>query len=156
MLGPVNPAALPTTVAVDVPGVPSTGPVPGTATLPGHVHEHVDGLLDAEKLDVCRVALEFQALVSGLVPKGLAGLRDQLERASVSVVLNVAEGAGRRSRADKRRFYSIARGSAMECAAVIDVLRVRYLAPAEACAAGRSLVVRVVQMLSRLERAMGR
>jgi four helix bundle protein len=148
MLEPVNPAALPTTV----PGPPTAGPLPGH----GHVHEHVDGLLDAERLDVYRVALEFQALASGLVPKGLASLRDQLERASVSVILNVAEGAGRRSQADKRRFYSIARGSAMECAAVLDVLRVRRLAPSEACANGRGLIVRVVQMLSRLERAMGR
>jgi hypothetical protein len=45
-------------------------------------------LLDAEKLDVYRIALEFQAITGQLVPKrGYAELRDQLERASVSIVL---------------------------------------------------------------------
>ena len=52
-----------------------------------------------------------------------------MERASLSVVLTIAEGAGRRSRKDKRRFYAMARGSSMEVAAAIDVLRIRRLAP---------------------------
>ena len=65
-----------------------------------------------------RIALEFQAIAGQLVPKrGYAELRDQLERASISIVLNIAEGCGRRSPADKGRFYSMARGSATECAA---------------------------------------
>ncbi len=55
-------------------------------------------LLDAEKLDVYRVSLEFQALAARLVPKrGYTELRDQLDRASISIVLNTAEGCGRRS-----------------------------------------------------------
>ena len=49
--------------------------------------------LDAEKLDAYRVALEFQAVAVRLVPKrGCAELRDQLDRASISIVLNIAEG----------------------------------------------------------------
>ena len=61
-------------------------------------------LLDAEKLDAYRVALEFQALAGQLVPRrGYAELRDQLDRASISIVLNIAEGCGRRSPADKDR-----------------------------------------------------
>ena len=82
-------------------------------------------------------------------------LRDQLRRASLSIVLNIAEGAGRRSRAQKRHFYGIARGSAMESAAIVDVLRVRQLATADECREGRALLVRVVQMLSRLEQSLG-
>src|SRR5687767_4852511 len=80
-------------------------------------------LLDAEKLDCYRLAVEFQALAARLLPKrvGLSSLRDQLDRASVSIVLNIAEGAGRFSPADKARFYAIARGSATECAAIMDV-----------------------------------
>jgi len=113
-------------------------------------------VLDSERLDCYRVALEFQVLVSGLLPKGQATLRDQLERASVSVVLNTAEGAGRRSRRDKRRFYSMARGSAMECAAVLDLLAARQLAAADQCQHGRALLVRIVQMLTRLEQRMSR
>jgi four helix bundle protein len=111
-------------------------------------------VLDAHRLDCYRVAVEFQVLASALVPKGQAALRDQLERASISVVLNTAEGSGRRARRDKRHFYSMARGSAMECAAVLDLLEARQLAAAEECQRGRALLVRVVQMLTRLEQRM--
>jgi four helix bundle protein len=112
-------------------------------------------LLDAEKLDAYRVALEFQTLIAALVPRrGSASLRDQLERASSSVSLNLAEGAGRTAPADKARFYAIARGSAMECAAVLDVLLARGVADAAVCRRGRGLLVRVVQMLTKLISAM--
>jgi four helix bundle protein len=108
-------------------------------------------LLDAEKLDAYRVALEFQALACQLLPKrGCAELRDQLDRASISIVLNIAEGCGRRSPADKARFYSMARGSATECAAILDLLAARGLVDARLRNRARSLLVRVVQMLSRL------
>jgi four helix bundle protein len=91
-------------------------------------------LLDAEKLDCYRLAVEFQALAGRLLPKrGHSSLRDQLDRASVSIVLNVAEGAGRFSPADKARFYAIARGSATECAAIVDVMLSRGLAPVPVC-----------------------
>ena len=108
-------------------------------------------LLDAEKLDAYRVALEFQALAAQLVPKrGCAELRDQLDRASISIVLNIAEGCGRRSPADKGRFYSMARGSATECAAILDLLGARGLVDDHLRSRARSLLVRIVQMLTRL------
>jgi four helix bundle protein len=104
-------------------------------------------LLDFERLDVYRVALEFQALATSIaLPPGRRELRDQLDRAALSIVLNTAEGAGRSSAADKGRFFAMARGSAMECAAVLDVLRATGLAPRLVCVRGRSLLVRVVQM----------
>ena len=56
------------------------------------------------------------------IPRGHADLRDSLRRAALSVPLNVAEGAGRASEADGARHFAIARGSAMECAAVLDVV----------------------------------
>ena len=85
-------------------------------------------LLDAERLDCYRIALEFQAISAQLTPRyGCAELRDQLDRASISIVLNIAEGCGRRSPADKARFYSMARGSATECAAILDLLGARGL-----------------------------
>ena len=113
-------------------------------------------LLDAEKLDVYRIALEFQAITGQLVPKrGYAELRDQLERASISIVLNIAEGCGRRSPADKGRFYSMARGSATECAAVTDLLRAHGLVDERLRNRARTLLVRVVQMLSQLVARMG-
>ena len=108
-------------------------------------------LLDFERLDVYRVALEFQALASSIqLPQGRRELRDQLERAALSIVLNTAEGAGRTGAADKARFFAMARGSAMECAAVLDVLRATGITPNLVCARGRSLLVRIVQMHTRL------
>jgi four helix bundle protein len=64
--------------------------------------------------------------------------------------LNTAEGAGRVSRRDRAHFFAIARGSATECAALVDVLRARRLAPAADCITARALLVRIVQMLSKL------
>jgi four helix bundle protein len=111
-------------------------------------------VLDAEKLICYDVALELQVLASGLVPAQHRVLQDQMERASLSCVCNIAEGAGRRSRRDKRRFYAMARGSATEVAAIVDVLRLRRLAPERACAAARSHAVRLVQLLTKLDASL--
>ena len=50
-------------------------------------------------------------------------LKDQLKRATLSIVLNLAEGTGRISKAEKKRFYTIARSSVFECVAIISVLK---------------------------------
>lgn len=121
----------------------------------GHVDVlvHVDGsaVLDAEKLDCYRLAVRFQPVVAALVEKVGYNLRDQFERAALSVVLNVAEGAGRRSLGERRRFYQIARGSAAECGALLDVLLVRGLASGSQVRDAKNTVARLVQMLSKLE-----
>ena len=62
--------------------------------------------------------------------------------------------AGRRSRLDKARFYSIALGSTTECGAAWELLRRQQAVDAATYHSGRSLIVRVAQMLSRLERSM--
>lgn len=111
-------------------------------------------LLDAEKLQVYRLAVRFQTLATQLIPprRGmlLAPLRDHLDRASVSIVLNIAEGAGRFSPPDKARFYGIARGSATECGALLDLLIARQLVAMPLYGEARRLIVRIVQMLTRL------
>src|SRR5437762_14375031 len=81
-------------------------------------------MLSFQRLDVYRCAIEFVALCAPLVdglPRGHAALSDQLRRAAMSIPLNIAEAEGRTGSADKARTYAIARGSAMECAAILDV-----------------------------------
>jgi len=107
--------------------------------------------LDCERLDCYRVAVEFQRIAARLVSnRRMGALRDQLDRASVSIVLNIAEGAGRRFARDKANFFTIARGSATECAAVLDLLLARGLLSPADHRHGRGLLIRVVQMLTRL------
>ena len=111
--------------------------------------------LDAEKLTVYHVALELQCMANTLVPSVNRVLRDQFERASLSVILNLAEGCGRVSRRQRRYHFGVARGSATECAALTDVLRLRRLTPASECFRARSLAVLCVQMLTMLVESMG-
>ena len=78
-----------------------------------------------ERFKPYRLSIDFLIIASQLVdqlPKGNAHIRDQLRRASTSIPLNIAEGSGKMTELDKLRFYSIARGSAMECAAICDVI----------------------------------
>lgn len=114
----------------------------------------VEPQLDANRLHVYNVALELHTLCSTLVAALNRIVRDQLERASLSVVLNVAEAGGRRSRRDKARYYAIARGSATEVAALLDVLVMRRLASPAAVRTGRRLAIRVVQMLTRMDQRL--
>ena len=108
-----------------------------------------------QRFDVYRVGLEFQALVPRLLPKrGYRSLRDQLDRASSSILLNIAEGCGRSSRNDKAQFYLIARGSAMESAAILDVLLTRQVIASGTYRHAHGLLIRVTQMLTRLVQRM--
>ena len=79
-----------------------------------------------EQLDVYRAAIEYAgwAFRIGERLKGHRTAKDQLLRASQSVPLNIAEGNGKATVGERRRFFEIARGSALECAAVQDVLEV--------------------------------
>lgn len=116
-----------------------------------------DQFFEHERLDVYRAAREFLSLAVALIPRrGERSLLDQLERAGQSILLNIAEGAGRHSRPDKQRFYEIAKGSATECASIIDILRMKGLGSSDDHAKVRALNLRVVQMLSRLCGTRGR
>ena len=107
--------------------------------------------LSHEQLDVYHLALQFHVGVMTLLPeKGQRNLRDQLERASLSIVLNIAEGSGRCTPPERRRHFIIALGSVYECAAILDVLRLRRLASPERCARARGFAVRIAKMLAKL------
>ena len=124
---------------------------PATPVAPDATATHV--LLDHERLDAFQVALEFAAMVPALTKAARPALRDQLERASSSIALTLAEGNARRTRRDRLHFFSMAQGSAMECAAALDILRVTgHLAAADATRAKHKLT-RVVQMLVGLRRS---
>ena len=110
-------------------------------------------VLDHERLDVYQVSLDFLVFANRVIealPRGRSHLADQLTRASTSIVLNLAEGAGKHSKPDKRRYYLTARGSATESAALLDVcVRLKLLDEAEQ-KAGREVLVRIVSMLIKL------
>jgi four helix bundle protein len=110
-------------------------------------------MLAHERLDVYRCAVEFLALASELLdtmPSGTAAIRDQLDRASLSITNNIAEATGVRTSKERDRHLGIARGSAMECGALLDACRLRKLCSAEQERKGKELLVRVVSMLTRM------
>lgn len=112
---------------------------------------------DHERLDVYTAAVDFVALAHGILsnlPTGNGDLADQLRRAATSVVLNIAEGAGEFSKAEKARFYRIARRSGTECAAVLDIALRLELATRAQCEPARELLFRIVSMLTNLVRAL--
>ena len=107
--------------------------------------------LSHESLDVYQLSLKFHLGVMALLPKRSSPtLRDQLERASTSIILNIAEGAGRRTTPDRRRHFVIAQGSIYECAAILDILRLRKIVQPSRCVAARNYAVRIAQMLAKL------
>lgn len=110
-------------------------------------------MLSFQKLDVYQRAVEFLVLavdVSRDIPRGNAAILDQLRRAATSIPLNIAEAAGRIGCADAARTYAIARGSAMECAAVLDALLVLQLIDETTHHRGCDLLARIVAMLTKL------
>jgi four helix bundle protein len=110
-------------------------------------------MLSFQKLDVYRRSIEFLARSVSLpdaLPRGHSALADQLRRAALSVPLNIAEAAGRSSDADTARHFAIARGSAMECAAVMDAFLVLGVIEPESHASAVELLERIVSMLTKL------
>ena len=109
--------------------------------------------LDHERLDVYDLALEFLVLANGLIedlPRGRSHLADQFTPVSLSIVLNLAEGAGQHSKLDTLRYYVTARGSATESAALLDVCQRLKLLDEAGHRAAKGMVVRIVSMLIKL------
>ncbi|HTA29789.1 MAG TPA: four helix bundle protein [Candidatus Cybelea sp.] len=110
---------------------------------------------DHEKLEVYRESLAFVAWLEPLLktlPKAIA-VRDQLDRASTSIVLNLAEGNGKFTPTDRCRFFDISRGSALECAAALDVLNSQGRCEMSVVATGKERLRRIVSMLVGLIKA---
>ena len=110
-------------------------------------------LLDHEKLTVYQTAIEFVILADDVIehlPRGRAYLSDQLQRAALSIPLNIAEGAGEYAVDEKARFYRMAKRSATECAGVLDVCQRLRLVEASRYIKGRELLIGIVSMLIKM------
>ena len=106
-----------------------------------------------EKLDVYRAAIEYVGWAYRLCER-LKGqhpnAKVQLLRASQSIPLNIAEGNGKATDGDRRRYFEIARGSALECGAAQDVLEACAALPAQENTEAKRLLDRIVAMLTKL------
>lgn len=82
-----------------------------------------------EDFPVYKIVLQFNSEISSFLDeipdKNNYSIKDQLSRASMSILLNIAEGSGRFTKPDKRSFYVNARGSCYECAACLQILKSR-------------------------------
>jgi four helix bundle protein len=109
--------------------------------------------MNFRKLDVYQTAVRLLPLASAIadsLPPRYAALGDQLRRASLSIPLNIAEGSGKSTGPDQRRFYAMARGSAMECAAILDACSALALIERPRTEEVDPLLLSIVQMLSKM------
>ncbi len=109
--------------------------------------------LEYERLDVYKCALALAGACLRLIealPRGNSELADQLRRAAISIPLNIAEGIGKPSVSERRRYHAIARGSAMEVGAIVDVLRLHGFLDERASQEAKELCARVVAMLTKM------
>jgi four helix bundle protein len=110
---------------------------------------------DHEKLEVYCEGISFIAWLSALLEGTTrpGEVKDQLDRASTSIPLNIAEGNGKYASKDRCRFFDIARGSALECAAGLDVLVAKGRLTPKQIQPGKERLQRIVRMLMGLIKA---
>ena len=112
-------------------------------------------MFDHEKLEVYQESLRFISWLEPLLeklPKSLS-VREQLDRASTAMPLNLAEGNGRFTKPDRCRFFDISRGSALECAAALDVLVAKNKFNPADVMSGKECLRAIVSMIIGLIRA---
>jgi four helix bundle protein len=110
---------------------------------------------DHERLDAYKKALAFAAWTEDIlerVPKS-AAVHGQLDRARASIVLNIPEGNGRFTPADRCKFFDIARGSALESAGCVDLIFIKKLLSEVELDAGKSILKDIVSLLVGLIRS---
>jgi four helix bundle protein len=104
---------------------------------------------DHEKLKVYQAAIRFVAWATELIAQipSKAAVKDQPDRASTSIPLNIAEANGKFAIRDRCRFLDFARGSALECAACLDVIVAKSLLANSAVESGKAQLLEIVSML---------
>ena len=108
-------------------------------------------MLDHERLRVYQVAILFSELALRIIekiPRGSGKLGDQLFRSATSIPANIAEGVGKRSRAERRSYYDHARGSVFESGAHLDIVRLLTCVPDEEIVRGKAMLVEIAKMLT--------
>ena len=106
-----------------------------------------------EKLHVYQKAIDYADRVCELTEqfaRGYGFLVDQLNRAALSIAANIAEGNGRFTKADRRNFFGIARGSAQECVPLLELARRRKLLTTEQHDRVKADLEEIARMLSGL------
>jgi four helix bundle protein len=115
---------------------------------------------DHRDLDVWKLAIELAKEVYRLTacfpPDERFGLVSQMRRASVSISANIAEGYGRGSAGDFARFLKIARGSAREVEALVELSAELQLVSAIDAGKASGLTTRILMMLTRLVQSVER
>jgi four helix bundle protein len=113
-------------------------------------------VFDHEKLFAYQRGIEFVTWSSTLLEKVPTKLSvsAQLDRASTSVPLNIAEGNGKYTPPDRCRYFEIARGSALECAACLDVLVAKGRCTTDQIQDGKAILHEVVSLLIGLIRRL--
>lgn len=111
---------------------------------------------DHEKLNVYQASIKFVTWATELISKvkGKVAVKDQLDRASTSIPLNIAEGNGKFAIRDRCRFLDFARGSTLECAACLDVLVAKHLIETAAIVSGKEQLFEIVSMLMGLIKSL--
>jgi four helix bundle protein len=106
-------------------------------------------VFDHERLKVYQEAISFVGWCEDILQRcpDKAAVKDQLDRASSSIPLNIAEGRGKWSSRDRCRFLEIARGSAVECAACLDVLVAKHRLSSVDIEPGKKQLHAIVSML---------
>lgn len=103
---------------------------------------------DLEKLKVYQKALTFlEWAEENLRDKTISSnLKDQLERSSISIVLNITEGNGKSSSKDRCRYFDIALGSTFESAACIDIISRKNILKSEKTLEAKEILREVASM----------
>lgn len=109
---------------------------------------------DHEKLNVYQKAIEFIEWLENIINRNAKkSILDQIERAANSILLNIAEGNGKFTGRDKCRYFDIARGSALECAASLDIMFRKDIIKYEELSFGKNILKEIVSMLIGLIKA---
>src|SRR5258708_2541956 len=114
-------------------------------------------MFDHEKLEVYKLELLFITWATPLLKElkedrtaSLSEVRDQLDRASLSALLNTAEGNSKRYKNVRAKYFDDARGSATESAACLDAIVAKGACESNRVDEGKDILLRIVQMLTRL------